>query len=83
MYMDNDDLTPSTSQQEAFEFINSDQNTQLCLCVVQWLEAQVSEELDYEKKVKVFYPFLTLYKRAFLVSVCVSEDQRETTTEIF
>ncbi|CAM6127451.1 unnamed protein product [Calypogeia fissa] len=51
MYMDDDDLTPSTSQQEAFEFINSDQNAQLCLRVVQWLEAQASKELDYEKKI--------------------------------
>ncbi|CAM6086271.1 unnamed protein product [Calypogeia fissa] len=43
--------TPSTCQQEAFEYINSDQNAQLCLRVVQWLEAQASKELDYEKKI--------------------------------
>ncbi|CAM6108841.1 unnamed protein product [Calypogeia fissa] len=55
MYIDDDDLTPSTSQQEACEFINSDQNAQLCLRVVQWLEAQASKELDYEKKHKGWY----------------------------
>lgn len=43
--------TPVTSEEEACEFIASDQNAQLCSRIVQWLETLASKELDYEKKV--------------------------------
>ncbi|KAJ7559069.1 hypothetical protein O6H91_04G068600 [Diphasiastrum complanatum] len=46
---------PSTSNQEACEFIMTDQVAQLCLRVVQWLEGLASKELDLEKKQKGWY----------------------------
>ncbi|KAG6549031.1 hypothetical protein Mapa_009474 [Marchantia paleacea] len=55
MFMDDDDDTPVTSEEEACEFIASDQNAQLCSRIVQWLETLASKELDYEKKHKGWY----------------------------
>ncbi|BBN06716.1 nuclear pore complex protein Nup107 [Marchantia polymorpha subsp. ruderalis] len=55
MYLDDDDDTPVTSEEEACEFIASDQNAQLCSRIVQWLETLASKELDYEKKHKGWY----------------------------
>ncbi|XP_078444355.1 nuclear pore complex protein isoform X2 [Wolffia australiana] len=45
-------LSPSTSHQEACQYVVNDMTAQLCLRIVQWLEGLTSETLDLEKKVK-------------------------------
>lgn len=45
-------LFPTTSHQEACQFVNTDHTAQLCLRVVLWLEELASETLDLEKKVR-------------------------------
>ncbi|OAY70656.1 Nuclear pore complex protein NUP107, partial [Ananas comosus] len=45
-------LSPTTSHQEACQFVTSDHTAQLCLRIVLWLEGLASEDLDSEKKVR-------------------------------
>ncbi|XP_039127223.1 nuclear pore complex protein NUP107 [Dioscorea cayenensis subsp. rotundata] len=45
-------LSPTTSHQEACQFVSTDHTAQLCLRVVLWLEGLASETLELEKKVR-------------------------------
>nr|CAD1816979.1 unnamed protein product [Ananas comosus var. bracteatus] len=45
-------MSPTTSHQEACQFVTSDHTAQLCLRIVLWLEGLASEDLDSEKKVR-------------------------------
>ncbi|KAJ0980723.1 hypothetical protein J5N97_008978 [Dioscorea zingiberensis] len=45
-------LSPTTSHQEACQFVLTDHTAQLCLRVVLWLEGLTSEALELEKKVR-------------------------------
>ncbi|GLJ31305.1 hypothetical protein SUGI_0628000 [Cryptomeria japonica] len=48
-------VCPSTSQQEACEFVMTDLTAQLCLRIVQWLEGLAYKAVDLDKKVKGWY----------------------------
>ncbi|XP_020254733.1 nuclear pore complex protein NUP107 isoform X2 [Asparagus officinalis] len=45
-------LSPTTSHQEACQFVIKDHTAQLCLRVILWLEELASESLDLEKKLR-------------------------------
>lgn len=48
-------VSPSTSHLEACQFVVNDHTAQLCLRIVQWLEALASKALDLESKVRGSY----------------------------
>lgn len=45
-------VLPTTSHQEACQFVMMDHTAQLCLRIILWLEGLASEALDLEKKVR-------------------------------
>ncbi|KAK1288211.1 hypothetical protein QJS10_CPB19g01945 [Acorus calamus] len=45
-------LLPTTSHQDACQYVMGDHTAQLCLRIVQWLEGLASEALDLEEKVR-------------------------------
>eukprot|EP00250_Pteridium_aquilinum_P018743 c24191_g1_i1 orf=1363-4599(-) len=53
--MDLEDQILSTSQNEACEFISTDETAQLCFRVVKWLEGLASKAIDLDKKQKGWY----------------------------
>ncbi|KAH9322539.1 hypothetical protein KI387_017178 [Taxus chinensis] len=54
-------VCPSTSQQEACDFVMTDPTAQLCLRIVQWLEGLASKAVELDKKLRRNY-ILHYYK---------------------